>query len=146
MKKHALIIMLTSLFFACTKDELIDDKSILIGKWKWAYTEHSYGWCDYNPKFNTINTANDSNIYGVDFLEKGKVVFYKNEKVIERGRVVFEYFEMIGVNDFIFYFNLNDESDQGISGSGNKDTLRITYPYVEEDPNCENYLNFFVRE
>jgi hypothetical protein len=131
---------------ACTKDELIDDKSILIGKWKWAYTEHSYGWCDYNPKFNTINTANDSNIYGVDFLEKGKVVFYKNEKVIERGRVVFEYFEMIGVNDFIFYFNLNDESDQGISGSGNKDTLRITYPYVEEDPNCENYLNFFVRE
>jgi len=146
MIKFKIYCLTIILLISCQKDNLVNDKSQLIGKWKWLYTEHSFGWCEYQPEFNTINPVSDPNNYSVEFLEKGKVEFYKNGILLEKGRIVFEYFEIIDTDEFIYYFNVDGKPDQPMYGSGNKDTLNITYPYVESDPNCENYLNFFVRE
>lgn len=145
MRFHLLLIILIS-FASCKKDELTSEKSVLPGAWTWVYTEYSYGWCQYYPAYHTILPGEDGNSYKVEFLQKGKVEFYKNGKVLKKGRIVFSYFEMVSEKEYIFYFNLDGKKDQPVSGGGNQDTLYISYPYVEDKPDCENYLNFFVRE
>jgi hypothetical protein len=131
---------------SCQKDKLTNEKEILIGKWKWIYTEHSTGWCESNPQFYTINAASDTKSYGVEFFEKGRIWFYENGKVIEKYRITFETFEDLSGGNYLFYIKLNNQPTEIIGGSVRGDSLRIKYPYVESDPNCENYLNFFVRE
>ena len=142
------IIPVLIFVISCEKDKLQSDKSILIGKWNWIYTEHSLGWCASIPnvQFETITPLIDSKTYQVEFLERGKILFYENSEIIQKNRIVFEYFELLENGEYHFYIRLDDKHDQIIGGTVIGDSLRIKYPYIETDPGCENYLNFFVRE
>lgn len=139
---------------SCKKDKLNNnDYSVLSGKWNWVYTIHSFDLCPTNSyleppalAMEIISPLTDPNSYDVEFLESGKLWFYENDKVVQKDRIVFSYFEQLSNEEYHFYIRLDNKIDEIIGGSLNGDTLRIKYPYIEEDPNCENYLNFFVRE
>lgn len=151
MKKIFFLITIT-LCVACKKDKLRNEYSILEGKWTWGYTEHYFGWCYTSfglapePQYKIITPTTDSNSYQIEFFDQGKIAFYKNEKIIQKNRIVFKIFALLDNGEYHFYIKLDNKEDNIIGGSVIGDSLRIKYPYVEEDPNCENYLNFFVRE
>jgi hypothetical protein len=151
MKNGFYIVMLGFMLVACEKDKLINEYAVLKGKWVWIYTQHSYELCptiseDPDLLFETITPSTDPNTYAVEFLEKGKLWFYENDEVIQKDRIVFSYFEYLSNGEYHFYIRLDNKADEMIGGSLSGDTLRFKYPYIEDDPNCENYLNFFVRE
>lgn len=148
MRSGLLILSLVLLgMSSCKKDKLEDERVILSGKWHWFYTEHTYGWCQNSPKFQTIFASNTTTTCMVDLSEKGKVSFIENGSTKEKQRLVFEYFEADNQGGYFFYIRLNNKQDEILEGSISADTLRLSrFPYDEDDPNCENYLNFFVRE
>lgn len=150
--KAGIFLISIVLFVACKKDKLRDNEfSVLVGKWTWIYTLHSYDLCPTfsdQPEllFEILSPTTDSKNYAVKFSENGKLWFYENDEVVQKDRIVFSYFEHLSNDEYHFYVRLDNKEDEIIGGSLNKDTLRIKYPYIEQDPNCENYLNFFVRE
>jgi hypothetical protein len=142
-----LLLVVCSLVIAsCKKDKLEDGKENLIGSWNWIYTQHTSGWCQYDAFYETETPTTVGKNYRVEFLKKGKVNYYEDDKLTERHRIVFNYFEQGADGASYFYFYLDNNLEQGMGGSIHGDTLHFDYPLVESDPNCENYLNCFVRE
>jgi len=76
MKKILFLILICCAFFSCRKTELTGDYEVLQGKWKWTYT---------------LNTGNNPDSTGFDlyleFLPEGNYNFYKNDEIIEDGRI-----------------------------------------------------------
>lgn len=145
MRNYILLIIII-LFSSCQKDRLEDNKTILVGHWNWVHTEYSYGWCDYEPKYSTMTPSNSSKNFAIKFLEKGMVQFFEGGLLIQKDRIVFEQFELLENGNYLFNIKLDDQFDRILGGSVNGDTMTVNFPYIESDPNCENYLNFFVRE
>lgn len=139
-------IFLGSIFGACKKDKLSGDGGSLIGKWNWVHTEHISGWCIDSPIYQTIYPSDTTITFTLEFIEKGKITYFENGNLVLTDRIVFEYFESDGQGGYFFYIKLDNKDDKILEGSISADTLRVNYPLVETDPDCENYLNFFVRE
>lgn len=134
------------LLVSCKKDRLKDGESILIGNWKWLYTQRTHGWCSGEAFYEVLTPESTNNDYEVSFVERGKISFFKNAKRQGKYRIQFEYFSKLSESSFVFQMKLNNDTTKIVEGNVYNDTLNIKYPYIEEDPNCENYLNFFVRE
>ena len=157
MKLKNIIFFLLLLLLAttsCKKDKLKDDKQNLIGKWNWTRTIYLGGWCtvdqwnnvNYELYQETITADTINKNYSVEFLKKGKVLFFEDGIETEKGRIVFNYFEPTADGAYVFYFYLNNDKEKGFGGTLNADTLTFDYPFMEDDPACENYLNFLIRE
>ena len=143
-----LIISVSFISISCKKDKLKDDKEVLIGAWDWKYSTYNYGWC-YSQPLSILEIINPDSLnknYSVEFLKKGKVTFFEDGVETETGRLVFNYFEATSDGKYIFYFYLNNNKELGYAGTINADTLTFDYPLSANDPNCEDYLNFLVRE
>jgi hypothetical protein len=84
-------------FTACEKEELEGDTSILIGSWNWTKTYKVGNYCDAESLWNyqLTDSTSANNRYSLEFLETGKVIFYTNDAIIFRKRVVFESKKMI---------------------------------------------------
>ncbi|MEX1001737.1 MAG: hypothetical protein WDZ35_06445 [Crocinitomicaceae bacterium] len=79
MKKTSIIIFFGMLLmFSCKKDKLEGDSAILIGEWKWVYSNEIKNTC--NPPSYQVNiTPNSINsTFKIGFLKKGKVEFFQN--------------------------------------------------------------------
>lgn len=144
---HVIVFLVCTLTtVSCKKDKLEDSKAALIGRWNWVYSQHTFGWCQYDAYYETVTPVEQGKNYELEFIKNGKLKYYENGKVIETSRIVFNYFEQASDGEYYFYFYLDNDLENGMAGSIHGDTLHFDYPLVEEDPNCENYLNFFVRE
>jgi hypothetical protein len=81
--------------------------------------------------------------YGLEFLEKGKVVFYKENNVVQEKKILWEMHEA-SVNKYFFEFYF-DKAVQ-LEGILNGDTLMENRMFPFADNSCDDYTNFFVRE
>ncbi len=151
MKTATLLIFLFSFtFLSCKKDKLEGDKSMLIGKWNWSYTRyaHSYSYDSPEGIVEYLTPSNTNTNYRIEFLEKGKIIFYKNDVLIKEKRIVFKYFgvnpigeysvgiELDGDNEDVFSFLLIDE---GIM-------YNTQYPFKNSTEPYENNSNYFTKE
>lgn len=146
MTKTCFGVALLFALLSCKKDELNDEKSLLSGNWEWLYTQHTYGWCEGSAFYEIINPEITGKTYTVSCFDSGKIVFYNNGIKEKKYRIVFEYFIKLDESTYAFQLKLDNDVSKVIEGIVTQDTLNIKYPYVEQEPNCENYLNFFVRE
>ena len=83
------------LISSCKKDELEGTASVLVGKWKWAFSEvkANIESCPTCPP--EIQTPDANTSYEIEFQEKGKFQFYKNGEEQFCKRMIFD-----GVADF----------------------------------------------
>ena len=147
MRLRISYIIIIVLFFSCKKDKLNYGKEILIGPWNWTSTQYTFGWCESSITYESITPTSGSGKIKLEFLEKGKMRFTENSQAPMKYRIVFDYFEKSSDNAYYFNSYLNNDTLLRMFGSIKGDSLEISrFPYIESDPNCENYLNFFVRE
>ncbi len=152
MRRLIFIMSFGLVLLSCKKDKLEDGKEILIGKWSWVYSEHTYYICLGIPQDEIINPETEGVNYSVEFLKKGIVKFYENDEVTSRDRVVFDQFgdpSGYGSEYTSFSFYLNNKAfdvEYLIAGAVSADTLifKRLFPF-ELDP-CEKHINYFVKE
>ncbi|MCF8299012.1 MAG: hypothetical protein K9J13_15800, partial [Saprospiraceae bacterium] len=121
MKSFRFIILFfcTIAFAACKKDKLEGEMSVLIGTWNWTETYKVSNYCDNDSLwiYQLIDSAKPDNKFTLKFLEKGKVIFYINNGVLWKERVVFESKNVIKNNPYEYHFvillnnNTNDKMD-----------------------------------
>ena len=139
------VFILTSFLFivSCKKHKLEGEKTILTGKWKLIYTVEPY-----SDQPNDTNFVQDE-IVDLEFLEKGKLLFYRDGKVARRKRTIFSYFEyQEDVERYTFYIKDNNiSSNPYLSGSlipnSKEDTLYVFNNKV--DFIDDRGIRYFVR-
>ncbi|MBC8146567.1 MAG: hypothetical protein H8E98_01110 [Bacteroidetes bacterium] len=135
---------------ACKKDKLEGDMSILIDKWNWTETYEISNYCDNDSLWNyqLIDWAQTNNKYALEFLEKGKVIFYINNGVLWKERVVFESKNVIGNGPYEYHYvillnnNTNDKMDVWVG----QDSLLLNDFPKDTDKNCSEMFNNFIRQ
>lgn len=156
MRKTLIIFCIISLISSCKKDKLEGDKEVLVGKWKWVYSDLTLGVCN-PPEYNTqINPTSENINYSIEFLKCGKVIYYKNNEKIEKDRIVFNTFKTTtnsSLTSEYYEFGILGDNDlnKAFSGFVKSDTLIIGgyYFFFDENRNCNGccyYLNYFIRE
>lgn len=159
MRFSIIIIALSlSLIVACKKDKLKGDREILIGKWKWLYTDKYTNTCNPPDSYYLLTPSTENINYSIEFIERGKVVYYENEKKTSKDRVVFHVFEFIdyvpwqGFYHFVIYGdNKNDDVKRYLSGYIKNDTLIIRsdgarWPHYITNTDCQDVYSYFIRE
>ena len=134
---------------ACKKDKLEGEMSILIGTWNWTETYVVSNYCDTDSLWNyqLIDLAQTDNKFTLEFLEKGKVIFYNNDMILWNDRVVFESKNVIGNGSYEYHFvillnNTNDKMDVWV---GQNSLLLNDFP-KDTDANCSEMFNHFIRQ
>lgn len=154
MKNHLVFALLIFLIISCKKDRLKGDKEIFIGKWKWVYTETIDNTCGGGPLSSSFKTPSSTGIsYSIEFLKKGKVIYYENGNETTRDRIVFERFEQSTSSRWISYYTFgidgDNKNDKAIDGFIKQDTLILIgnskWPHYTECPCCTVYV-YFIRE
>lgn len=136
-------------FSACKKDKLEGEMSILIGSWNWTETYEVGNYCDTDSLWNydLVYSTQTDNTYRLEFLEKGKVIFYHNSGIIWNDRVVFESKNMIGDEPYEYHFvilrnnNTNEKMDVWV---GQDSLLMNDFP-KDTDENCSEFFNHFIK-
>lgn len=155
MKNHFFFLLIILLLFSCKKDRLKDDKEIFIGKWKWVYTVTIDNTCGGGPLTNSYKTPASTGLnYSIEFLKKGKVIYYKDGNETSKDRIVFQSFEVanqINLPNYLFEFSIygDNKEDKEIAGHIKSDTLVLNanykWPHFSECPCCTVYV-YFIRE
>ena len=135
---------------ACKKDKLEGEMSILIGTWNWTETYEVSNYCDTDSLWNyqLIDSAQTDNKFTLEFLEKGKVIFYNNDVILWKERVVFESKNVIGNDSYEYHFVIllnnktNDKMDVWV---GQNSLLLNDFP-KDTDDNCSEMFNHFIRQ
>ena len=135
---------------ACEKDKLEGEMSILIGTWNWTETYEVNNYCDSDSLWNyqLVDSAHTGNKYSLEFLEKGKVIFYTNDAIIWNERVTVESKNVIGDGSYVYHFvillnnNANNKMDVWV---GQDSLLLNDFPKDTED-NCSEMFNHFIRQ
>ena len=159
------ITFLVSSFFSCRKDSpvvdppitnppdmLTGDTSILVGTWKWQYTEHIFNWC-YGPTlYEVLDSASEMASYKMNVKSNGYVEFYMNDNLQVTHGIFIEYFGTSGCQNFntnfLYSINLNDTSEIAFNACVGQDWLVVTsgFPFDNYEIGCEDYISFFQRE
>lgn len=154
MRKTIVCLILLVSFYSCQKDELSGDKEIMIGKWNWIFTiQYHYG--DFIAWQDTIFPATIGERYSIEFLEKGVMLWNKNDDRIDRQRIIFTFWKE-GVNGTANINNFNEFSikmsnDLDFFGYLNPDTLITNdlFPFSREDDSYSGSIyvaNYFIHE
>jgi len=153
-----LIIVLLSVN-ACKKDKLEGDYAVFEGRWKWAYTIRHSSFSQNNYS-DTIFQNETGKHFEIEFFKKGKLVFYENNKEIEKYRIVFlDWHEGNNGNSSISMYRDNKKDlrmglylDKNKDKNANFDTLGVMMltnelgmPCVSGADRCI-YANYFIRE
>jgi hypothetical protein len=148
--KQILVLIFAIVFLqSCKKDELSEDKEIMIGKWKWECTvrEH-YG--NSQSYTDTLNPNNVSKSFSIKFEQKGIGYLFEDGEKTKRFRIVFNAWRdgntTTILNSMYFSFDINKEE---LFGNVNPDTLvtYVLFPYDRETGADNIYVtNYFVRE
>ena len=138
------------MFSACKKDKLKDDKEILIGIWNWETTSSISNMCTkYSSEYiyDTLTPLSEKNNYSIEFLEKGKINFYKNDEKINSKRIVFKIWRAsIHQNwEYDCSITLNNDNENRMSINVKNDSLLIRqFPF--DDGDCNNSFNYFSKQ
>ncbi|MCD6200359.1 MAG: hypothetical protein J7K46_00955 [Bacteroidales bacterium] len=152
MKSFRLLILCLCVFAvaACEKDKLEGEMSILIGTWNWTETYEVRNHCDADTLWNyqLIDSTQTHHTYSLEFLEKGKVIFYTNHAIIWKERVVFESKNVTGEGPYKYHFvillnnNINNKMDVWVG----QDSLLLNDFPKDTDDNCSEMFNHFIRQ
>lgn len=135
---------------ACEKDKLEGEMSILIGTWNWTETYGVRNFCEPDSLWNyqLIDSDQRDNKYTLEFLEKGEVIFYNNDRILWKERVVFESKNVIANGPYEYYFvillnnNTNDKMDVWVG----QDSLLLNDFPKDTDDYCSQMFNHFIRQ
>jgi hypothetical protein len=143
--------------WSCQKDKLKGDSEILVGKWNWTHSNETYETCN-PPTFENVLTPETENAnYSIEFLEKGKIIFYKDGEEVDNQRLTISFSESPNSTvDYPYSFHIwmpGKENDLfGPNGSNELDgkvgdeLLRLNVDFPFPDTYCEDYSSYFVRE
>jgi len=124
--------------------------SILIGTWNWTETYEVRNYCDADSLWNyhLIDATQTDNKYKLEFLEKGKVIFYTKDAIISRERVIFESKNTIenGSYEYHFVILLNNNSSDKMDVWVGQDSLLLNDFPKDTDNNCSEMFNHFIRQ
>jgi len=135
------------MLLSCKKDKLEGDKSVLIGKWEWDYTYNNHDWSKELPQGikDTLTPINTNTNYSIEFLEEGKIVFYKNDAVVKEKRIVFNYFKLsVSGNYNVSLYLDNDDTDEFFFVLDENIIYNYQFPYVDEPLNINT--NYFIKQ
>ena len=135
---------------ACEKDKLEGEMPILIGTWNWTVTYEVSNYCDADSlwDYQLIDSTHTNNRYALQFLEKGKVIFYTNDAIIWKERITFESKNVIGDGPYEYHFvillnkNTNNKMDVWVG----QDSLLLNDFPKDTDDNCSEMFNHFIRQ
>jgi hypothetical protein len=148
--RYTLIFLCIIAIAACEKDTLEGEMSILIGTWNWTETYEVSNYCDADSLWNyqLIDSAQTENNYALEFLEKGKVIFYTNDAVIWNKRVVFESKNVIGNGSYDYHFVilLNNNYDDKMDVWVGQDSLLLNDFPKDTEEICFEMFNHFIRQ
>lgn len=138
-----LVLLLNS----CKKDKLKEEKEILIGRWNWVYTDHSYGWCDNMQHEEMLTPSTENKVFSLEFLKKGCLKFIQGENdVVNEYRIVFHYFTVLSSTSASFNIYLDNDENMTLGGVINGTSMLVlSFPFTPI-PGCENYQNYFIKE
>ena len=124
--------------------------SILTGTWNWTETYRVNNYCDTDSLWNyqLIDSAKEDNSFALEFLEKGKVIFYFNDAVLWNERVVFESKNKIGNGSYEYHFVilLNNMSSNKMDVWVGQDSLLLNDFPKDTEVNCFEVFNHFIRQ
>jgi hypothetical protein len=149
-------LLLVGLIVSCKKDQLNDEKSILIGNWEWEYTLHTYSFCDSDPNSTELlNPESEGTQFSMEFYEKGIVKFYQNDKLLSTDRIVVNVIggdcgsDLPEHQSFGIKLDNKDDFEFLIYGCVNSNELVVIkgFPFnLMENEGCEIYTSYFVKE
>jgi hypothetical protein len=148
---NIIFLFLTLVLFSCKKDKLNGEKEILIGKWKWVYSDATLSFCNPPTSDIIITPITKGMNYSIEFDKKGKVIFYENNNLTEDYRIVFTQWKVsdyVKPFEYMFSINLNNDEDVILYGAVKQDTLLIfpaTFPFDDSD-GCNYHWSYFVKE
>ena len=158
MKKWALLFLLPFILFSCKKkDKLEEEKAILIGNWEWVYTKKVVNYCDPDLMHTEILTPNtEGTTFQIEFIKKGKVQFFQENKLLDSRRIVFYAFvDPCSYCDsgFVdFAINMDNNSQLHFDGSVSEDSLCVIrdFPYPDNEVlisgQCYLTTSYFARK
>lgn len=132
-------------------DSLTGDTAILVGTWKWQYTEHQFNWC-YGPTlYEVLDSATESTSYSIEIFENGIARTYSNSQQLDEYEIYFDAFGLYchEFNDSnLFYAKFNQSEVLPFIGCVKPDTLRVVYgfPFFNYEEGCEDYISYFIRQ
>ena len=150
MKLNFLFVLFISLsVISCKKDKLEGDAEILTGTWNWINTEQITNTCGPDSLWNYsyLDSSATSKTYSIEFVNKGKVIWYHNEGIITRQRIVFESMVSVASASYSFEFtmNMNNNENDIMHGFVGEDSLLLDDFPLDTDNSCETRLNHFIR-
>lgn len=135
---------------ACEKDKLEGEMSILTGTWNWTETYKVSNYCDPDSlwNFQLIDSTQTDNIFTLEFLEKGKVIFYSNDGILWKKRVVFESKNGFGNGPYEYHFVilLNNKTNDKMDVWVGQDSLLLNDFPKDTNDNCSEMFNYFIRQ
>jgi hypothetical protein len=134
---------------ACKKDQLEGQMATLKGKWEWTETFEVRNYCDLDSLWNyqQIDYSRANNQFTMEFQEKGKLIFYHNDAVLWKERIVFDSEEQIQQNKYTDHFVIllnNNPKDRMEVWVGPDSLLLNDFP-KDADQECSEMFNHFIR-
>jgi len=135
---------------ACQRDKLEGETSILTGRWNWTETYEVSNHCDTESFWNyqLIDSTHANNKYALEFLEKGKVIFYTNAAIIWKERVTFESKNVIEDGPYAYHFVilLNNNANNKMDVWVGQDSLLLNDFPKDTEKNCSEMFNHFIKQ
>src|SRR5690349_4102539 len=128
----ALVLSIFTLY-ACEKDKLKGDRSILVGTWTWTYSGHYTDVCSKYAHGYHVTKTSDTLGYAITMEYSGKIMFYKNDSLLNAGNIRF-IDQNAGDNSFSFEISTNPYSSLTMKGFTDGKTLRLAdyFPFIGE--------------
>lgn len=126
------------------------ETSILIGTWNWTETYAVTNHCDPDSlwKYQLIDFAQTDKNFSLEFFEEGKVIFYNNDAILWKERIVFESENTVKNAPYNYHYvillnnNSNDKMDVWVG----QDSLLLNDFPKDTDDNCSEMFNHFIRQ
>ena len=151
--KYALSVLILLMLFSCKKDKLKGDDEILVGNWKWIYSDHEFGWCQANHYYELITPQSSGTEYEMEFKKKGRVTFSENNEEIESYRIVITTTKtdnciFSDTGHVQYYMRFDNDPDKPFDFCIKEDTLAVWrgFPFEDYEYGCEVYYSYFVRQ
>ena len=156
MKNLIFMIFTFLLILSCKKDQLKDEKAILIGKWEWVYSYQIYDICEGSTIEKELTPESEGVSFELEFQKEGVFEIRKNEIMIASYKTKFKEFNLSGNPDypgwynFLIHFN-NDKDLRYFRGLVNKDSLVTSgfegFEYTYDGPSgCGGSSSQFIKK
>lgn len=135
IKKIAFTLLLVLPLSSCKKDKLVGESEILEGSWSLGYiVERSYNqFSGYTH--DTLLPASINNTYRLEFLSKGILKQYTDGDLVEKYRMVFDFFIPSNSTeyDFMTLIKLNNNPDELFLAEVSENEMSTARGHISDD-------------